>query len=407
MADVPILIKIGDLLIRSNIVTPEELEDSIKLADKMRVPLGRILQMHGYCKETQLEQVLELQRLIIDRTLTLENGVKAVEMVVKQGMPVDTAVRQVNPVATKRQDGQQTKNKIGQLLRMTGIITQKQLEENLNNSLNTSLPLGLLLVNSGAISTHVLACSLKLLEFMRDNKITRDMGTHALRLARLQRISAEEALIAQNGQPNFDLYTLGVGDLLLRAGLISESQLLTAKEVELVNDDSSEKVFAELGFVSELCLSAAGHLLSLVHEGSLVQEQACHIILKLKSAKTPEDVGAILAMLDSDDYVEKEPIDMSEVLLESGLVSASEIAEATPIALSQRKSLIRTLIEAGVIDERTGQLAVRVKEFLDEGVIAMEQAKIALTYSIENETWLDDALRVFGWSLSTDRSPGT
>jgi hypothetical protein len=347
-----------------------------------------------------------LQRLIIDRTLTLENGVKAVEMVVKQGMEVDTAVRQVNPVATKRQDGQQTKNKIGQLLRMTGIITQKQLEENLNNSLNTSLPLGLLLVNSGAISMHVLSCSLKLLEFMRDNKITRDMGTHALRLARLQRISAEEALIAQNGQPNFDLYTLGVGDLLLRAGLISESQLLTAKEVELVNDDSSEKVFTELGFVSELCLSAASHLLSLVHEGSLAQEQACHIILKLKSAKTAEDVGAILAMLDSDDYVEQEPIDMSEVLLESGLVSASEIAEATPIAISQRKSLIRTLIEAGVIDERTGQLAIRVKEFLDQGVIAMEQAKIALTYSIENETWLDDALRVFGWSLSTDRSPG-
>jgi hypothetical protein len=400
MADSPIVIKIGDLLIRSNIVTAEELEDSMKLADKMRVPLGRVLQMHGYCKETQLVQVLEVQQLIIDRTLTLENGVKAVEMVVKQGLDVDTAVRRVNPIVAKRPEGQKTKNKIGQLLRMTGIITQKQLEESLTNSLNTNLPLGLLLVNSGAISMHVLSCSLKILEFMRDDRITRDMGTHALRLARLKRITAEEALIEQNGQPTFDLYTIGVGDLLLRSGLISESQLLTAKEVELVDEQLSEKVFAELGFVSELCLSAATHLLSLVHDGSLQQEQACHIILKLKSAQTSEDVAAILATIDSPDYIEQESVDMTEVLLESGLVSAREIEEATPLALSQRKSLVRTLIERGIFDERTGQLLVRVKEFLDAGVIAMEQAKIVVAYSVENDTWLDDSLRVFGWSVS-------
>jgi hypothetical protein len=59
--------------------------------------------------------------------------------------------------------------------------------------------------------------------------------------------------------------------------------------------------------------------------------------------------------------------------------------------------LNRVLIDAGFMDERTGALVNAVKELLQQNILGAEQAKIALVYSIENNSMLDDTLRLFGW----------
>ncbi len=405
MSNPPLAIKIGDLLIRSNIVNAEEFEDAVKLADRMRVPLGRVLQMHNYCLEEQLDQILEIQQLIVNRTLALENGVRAVEMIVKQGLDLDTALRKVNPVIAKRHEGEQKQHKLGELLQKTGLITKKQLSDSVTNSLNTNLPLGLLLVNAGSISMHVLACALRILALVGQNKITPNLATHALGLASLKHISVETALIELgkldvNLNLNVDLEgdDDALANILFRSGVISESQLLTAKELVIIDEEPPEKMLVELGFCSQICVEPIYHLLEMLKQGMINEEQAYQAVRKLKSATTGAEAAAILTSVHTPDYVEPESVDMSEVLLQSGLASREEIESATPLALETRKSLVRTLVEAGVLDERSALLVTRIKEFLDEGFIVMEQAKIALAYSIENDILIDDALRIFGWT---------
>jgi hypothetical protein len=105
----------------------------------------------------------------------------------------------------------------------------------------------------------------------------------------------------------------------------------------------------------------------------------------------------VLANMDEIEAEEESSIEVADVLLSAGLVGEEEINIATPLALQSKKSLNRVLIDAGFIDERTGVLVNGVKELLQHNILGAEQAKIALIYSIENNTMLDDTLRLFGW----------
>ncbi len=389
-------IKIGDLLIRSNILTVEELEDAVKLADKMRQPLGRILQMNGYCSEANLEDTLNIQQKINDKTLTLESGVKAVEMVIKQGLEVDAAIRRLNPVATQRQELRE-KNIVGDVLASTNIITQKQFSDGINHSLDTRLPLGMVLVNTGATSVHVLECAVTLLEYTRDGVITKEQATHALRLARFKSLSAQDALLEDLPDIQLPERDYGLKEVLVLAGVISENQLLVAREIELVEKKPLLDTLVESGFCSELCMDAAQQMLQMIAEDSLTFEQGLMILRKLKSVKSEEEMEEVLANMDEIEAEEESSIEVADVLLSAGLVGEEEINIATPLALQSKKSLNRVLIDAGFIDERTGVLVNGVKELLQHNILGAEQAKIALIYSIENNTMLDDTLRLFGW----------
>jgi hypothetical protein len=389
-------IKIGDLFIRSNILTIEELEDAVKLADKMRQPLGRILQMNGYCSEANLEDTLNIQQRINDKTLTLESGVKAVEMVIKQGLEVDAAIRRLNPVATKRQELRE-KNIVGDMLAMTNIITQKQFTEAINHSLDTRLPLGTVLVNIGAVSVHVLECAVTLLEYTRDGVINKEQATHAMRLARFKSLSAQDALIEDMPGLQLPERDYGLKEVLVLAGVISENQLLVAREIELVEKQPLLTTLVDIGSCSHLCLDAAQQMMQMISEDSLTFEQGLMILRKLKNVKSEEEMEEILGSMDELEGEEERVVEVADVLLAAGLVGAEEINIATPLALQSKKSLNRVLIDAGFIDERTGVLVNGVKELLQQNILGIEQAKIALIYSIENNAMLDDTLRLFGW----------
>jgi hypothetical protein len=388
-------IKIGDLLIRANILTIEELEDAVKLADKMRQPLGRILQMNGYCSEANLQDILNIQQRINDKTLTLESGVKAAEMVLKQGFEVEAAIRRLNPVATARQELKE-KNIVGEMLAMTNIITQKQFTEAVNHSLDTRLPLGTVLVNIGAVSVHVLECAVTLLEYTRDGIVQKDQATHALRLARFKSLSAQDALIED--MPSFQLpeRDYGLKEVLVLAGVISENQLLVAREIELVDKTPLLQTLVESGSCSNICMDAAHQMLQMISEDSLTFEQGLMILRRLKNVKTDEEMEEILGSIDEIED-DEQIVEVADVLLSAGIVGEEEIQIATPLALQAKKSLNRVLIDAGFMDERTGALVNGVKELLQHNILGAEQAKIALIYSIENNSMLDDTLRLFGW----------
>ena len=377
-------IKIGDLLIRSNILTVEELEDAVKLADKMRQPLGRILQMNNYCTEANLDDTLNIQQKINDKTLTLESGVKAVEMVIKQGFEVDAAIRKLNPVATRRQE-MMAKNVVADVLGMTNIITQRQLSDAINSSIDTRLPVGTVLVNTGAVSVHVLECAVTLLEYIRDGVINREQATHALRLARFKRLSAQDALIED--MPDFQVpeRAYGLKEVLVLSGVISENQLLVAREIELVEQRPLITNLIDIGFCSTLCIDAAQQMLQMIEEDSLTFEQGLMILRRLKNVKSEEEMEDVLATMDEMDAEDENVVEVSEVLIAAGLVGQEEIDIATPLAVQSKKSLNRVLIDAGFIDERTGTLVHGVKELLQQNVLGIEQAKIALIYSIEKQ----------------------
>jgi uncharacterized protein YutE (UPF0331/DUF86 family) len=240
--------------------------------------------------------------------------------------------------------------------------------------------------------------ALTVLEFARDGVVTKEQATHALRLARFKNITAEEAL--QDEQPDFVLpeQQPGLKELFIIAKVTTENQLMSAREIELVDGFPLSKTFVNLGWCSSLCMDAALHMLQMVTDGSLDFHQAVNILRKLRQAKSDEEMEEILGTIDEVGSEEEEhSVEVSELLLASGLVGSKDLDIAKPLAIQSKKSVMRVLVEAGFLDEQMVSIVGMVKDLLEQGVLVMEQAKMLIVYCFENGATLDDAMRSFGW----------
>jgi hypothetical protein len=55
------------------------------------------------------------------------------------------------------------------------------------------------------------------------------------------------------------------------------------------------------------------------------------------------------------------------------------------------------LLEASILDEKTVELISSVQQLVKQRMLDLEQAKIVLLFSVENNAGLKDALDLFGW----------
>lgn len=389
-------IRIGDLLIRSGVVSPENLESALALSTKMRVPLGRVLDMHGYLSEYALACAIQIQSMIADRQVSMEGGIKALESVVRQDIDLETAIRQINRNTPRAVPENTITNRLGELLNAAGLITPAQLKQGLYNSLNTGLPLGMVLVQMNALSEDLLQAGLTAQRMIRDGALTRDEGLQALRAARLRSTSFEQSLIDHHFDASQVRTPFGAPELLVHGGIMTDKQLIAARELELLQESSLDSVLVECGLVSEVILSASQQLIAMIQEGLLSEEQAVHIIRRIKNSSTNEELAVILTdleMLETED----EGIDLTELLMRAAFVSDKEVQIATPLSLATRTPLVKMLQDANLIDARIIECATLCKALIDARILELEQGIIALVYAIENETSFEETLRLFGW----------
>jgi hypothetical protein len=385
--------KLGDLLIRTGVVTVEALEDAVALAVKMRMQLDRVLGMHGHLNVAGMQAALQLQDMIDTKQISLDSAVKVLELVALQSMDFNTALRKLAPGIEKAQ-GKLT-NKLGETMRMAGVVTPRNLEQALMQSLNTGLPLGMVLMGMGAISNQNLHSTLLAQRLSRDGQLPRDVAIQALRFARLNGISLQQSLAEQ--KIHAVKLHFGVGELFVLAGFMTEGQLLSAQELELVEDKPIAQVLQECGFANMITLEGALRLLDMIKKGTLFEDQAASIFKRIRHVKTYAEMNEIFSNLGDTDE-ESNKTDLAALLTMTGLVTDEEIATATPLALSNKASLVQTLQQVGVIDASTVETVKDCKEALDAGIITTEQAVIAVVYATENNTSLNDTLKKFGWA---------
>jgi hypothetical protein len=385
--------KLGDLLIRTGVVTVEALEDAVALALKMRMQLDRVLGMHGHLNVAGMQAALQLQDMIDTKQISLDSAVKVLELVAFQSMDFNTALRKLAPGIEKAQG--KLINKLGETMRMAGVVTPRDLEQALMQSLNTGLPLGMVLMGMGAISNQNLHSTLLAQRLSRDGQLPRDVAIQALRFARLNGISIQQSLADQ--KIHAVKLHFGVGELFVLAGFMTEGQLLSSQELELVEEKPIAQVLQECGYANMITLEAALRLLDMIKKGTLFEDQAASIFKRIRHVKTYAEMNEIFSDLGDTD-VESNKTDLAELLTMTGLVSDEEIATATPLALSNKASLVQTLQQVGVIDAPTVETVKDCKEALDAGIITTEQAVIAVVYATENKTSLNDTLKKFGWA---------
>lgn len=391
-------LQIGDLLVRSGLIEAERLDEVNRLAVKMRLPIGRILTMHGHLPEALLAIAIEVQSRIKDKALPLEHGIRALHLVARDNISLDEALLQMAPKAPPKPVP--TSNRLGEILMQAGFTSPKQVEEGLIAATETGLPLGMVLFSRGIVSRTGLNSALMAQQLIRREVAERDKIIYALKNARLRSITLSQSLQDNDIDPSLTEHEFGTGELLVMAGAISESQLMTARELEATENRTLEQVIIDSGFATAPCLQAINHLLKMIREGLLFEDQAAQIVKKIQFATSHEELNQALSMLNesNDDEDEAPKYEVTDILKKAGLLSDRELQIATALALANRQPLLKTLFDAHLIDQRVLELAGQCKTYLDHNLIQMEQATIAVTYAMDNNISIDDTLDCFGWS---------
>jgi len=342
-----------------------------------------------------MQAAINLQDMIDSKQISLESAVKVLELVALQSMEFNTALRKLAPGFEKGQ-GKLT-SKLGEIMRQAGVVNPRNLDEGMRQSLNTGLPLGLVLIGMGAISNQNLHSTLMAQRLIRDGELSREAAIQALRFARLQEISFKQSL--EDQKIRTVKLQFGVGELFVLAGFMTEGQLLSAQELELVEDKKIEQVLQDCGYANPITLEAALRLLDMIKKGTLFEDQAASIFKRIRHVQTYAEMNEVFSNLGDYD-VESLKTDMTDLLFMTGLVSEEDIEAAKPLSLSNRVPLVQTLQQVGVLDQPTVAAIKDCKDALDAGIISSEQAVIAVVYANENKTTLEDTLKKFGWAPS-------
>jgi len=393
-------IQIGDLLVRSGLIAPELLDEVNRLAFKMRLPIGRILTTHGHITDEALAKGIEMQARIRDMAMPLEHGAQALRIAVNDNISLDSALKRITPQQEKARPVP-TSNRLGEILMAAGFASPKQVEEGLLAVADTGLPLGMVLYARGIVSRTGLNSALAAQKLIRLDVADRDKIIYALKNARLRSISLRQSLTENNIDPTQTQDEFGIGELLVLSGAISESQLMTAKEIESVENKTIAQVMVELGFASEPCIQATTHILKMIREGVLFENQAAQIVKKIQFASSNQELNDALATLGAaadEDMGEQHVYEVTDILRRAGLLSDKELQIATALSLSNRNPLLKTLMDAKLVDRKALEMVSQCKTYLDHSLIQIEQATIAIAYALDNNLTIDETLDCFGWS---------
>lgn len=171
-------IRVGELMVQAGLLTEEQLEDRLEMARTIGQPLGQILLRSKDVNRYQLICMLQIQSFILDRALTLHQGLEAIELVCSSGIELADALQSVG---YNQEESNSFSFKLGEILLEANLINQLHLVDALTDSLHTSLPLGQILVQSGKIRPDVVAKALSIQKQVRCGKVTRKDGISKLR----------------------------------------------------------------------------------------------------------------------------------------------------------------------------------------------------------------------------------
>ena len=280
-----------ELLVRGQLLDPADVEDAMRLAESMSMPLVRVLETNQYISKEQVEAGLELRSLVIKGQITRDIAFKALRMVSKEGVSFSVALARLRPdLAGKKADPRD--GGLAELLMASGAATKKQVEKAFTSAEETGLSVGRILLYRQIITRADLKNAFTAHRLTNSGAIDRDHGITALRVARLRSVSLKQAMEEQGFDISAELEEdLGPGEFLVMAGALPESQLLTAKEIQLLQDAPLEELLLELGYTKRFVLDGLKVVLEKISNGELFDDQANRIIQELSRASNEEEAN--------------------------------------------------------------------------------------------------------------------
>ena len=387
--------KLGSLIVELGLLDNRDLGQALSIAQETSLPLGRVLVLSDLLSEKVLQGVLRCQSLFKQNLLDVELAKSALQLVAKDEISIDDALFKLgwNPESTK------DPTPLGELLIEADYVSREQLTQALDKSSSSGLPFGRLLVFNGILTEGLLTGALNAQILVRDGKLAKTQAVEALKEARQRQVSVEVQLKEKGfyDLPNRSYPRLG--ELLLFCGAISQSDLVSALELGLMNKAPVGQVLIDSRQVTPKVLDAALQVQNLMADQKLKITDARTVIQAVKEGATFE---AALQEIQSteDNAPEPEPAHVSlfSFLKSLGRIDDAQVADAFQLAKHNSDVLSQVLLISGSVDAKVIERAEKCRKLVHDRKLTAEHANIAFDYAERFDIDVAQALKELQWN---------
>lgn len=398
---------IGDLLVKAQIISRKQLDECVRLAGSKRLHLGQMLIMSGYITPRDLQAAVDAQSNLRDSGIEQDFAIRCLKIACKS----DRTFAQVMNEQTAQQEEEDANTEwtLGHLLFEAEAVNKEQLDAAVQRSYATGIPMGRILVLNNAIDEMLLSKSLDLMVKLRDGAGEREEIVEALRTVFG---AAQETPLTQNLLLPPTGKKVRIGELMVRAGVMGESDVLNAVELGLTYKVLIGQIMVEQGYVAPDIVEGALELQDYVERGQVNDEQAVETLSRiLREGGTVQSIlGSLQAEPQADGSVAPGgKIGFEKLLTLSRVVSSEQIDEAFSICRQTPEALGKILRLTGFIEQNVLQAVMRCHELMEGGTLNKDDALVALDYCLNRNTdgskSLDDVLHELGWTGEAGAQP--
>jgi signal transduction histidine kinase len=257
---------------------------------------------------------------------------------------------------------------VGELLRVSELISQEQLDKALPTAQKTGLPIGRVLVESGIVTEGVVRASVIAQMRINDNLLHPELAAKALRIVQQEGLPIEEALILLGWNSDYYERTNQLGELLLEAGCITEAQLSAGYEVCFASGLALTRVLVLRSALPEVLAYTALSAQLLIRDGTLPYSQAVDFV---RQAANVTDLSKQTSAINIKNKVR---LRLGELLVSSGAVNELDLISAVERCLVSEIQVGQALLQMEAITAPVLQIALEAQARLNAGLIDPNQA---------------------------------
>lgn len=265
---------------------------------------------------------------------------------------------------------------VGDLLKKVGLVSDAQLAQANSISTKTGAPLGSVLVDTGILTLDLSRAAILAQSLVSENVLPAEVAALALKVVFEQGLGFEEALGTLGWRSEYYQVTNWLGQLLYKAGAVSETGIQAAVEASYASGLPLGRVLVLRKVIPESVAYAALTCQVLVRERKITQEQAVDALrTALCTRKSIEEA------LELEGYHQeklRKSVRLGELLIVAGLVSEIDLLSAVEKGILDNKPIGQVLLHLNLIDQPTLERALSLQQMINTQALTPFEAATVL-----------------------------
>lgn len=325
-------IQLGNLLTGWKVITDSDLKTALSAQEQSGLPLGLQLFIQDKIHLDTLRNVILLQSYLRDRVINFQQAEESLSLLTRKQLTLSLAFDLVGvDIKTMR------RNRLGDFMAESGCLSREQIKRSLRLSKETGLPLGRVIVNSGAASSEIVKQALLAQRRVRSEYVKRDDAVEMIHSSRSFFTSIGRIANDVSGDHS------RLGYLLFTAGCIDEAQLSAALSNAQIRKQRLGEALLEMDSINTNLLEFALEIQNLLRSGIF---SIAHGIKLLKHAREHHSKSGSTAPPREDIQPDKKALSFKQFLKLCQLLKTEVNVHSNSICGDKEGDELETTVES-------------------------------------------------------------